>query len=258
MLDQKKFNELKSYFDNYTKRFYNNEDDQKAIDLKYHHSYRVYENINKLANNIGLAEKEIVIANVIGLFHDLGRFEQYKKYKTFSDSISINHAELSVEILKEKNIFHNLNKGSQNIIYQAILHHNKIDIPENLSEEELLFSKLIRDADKLDIWNIFAERYHRQENNDKINLNLTEEGIISPEILQLILEEKTVKYSSLKTIDDFKIVQMGWIYNLNFKESFIIVKKRQYIEKIYHSIKSKEAKKVFDNINEYMYKKISD
>ncbi len=257
MIDNKIFVELKDWFDNYTSGFYVNEEENEEIDLKYKHSYRVYRNINKLANNIGLSSDEIIIADIIGLFHDLGRFEQYKSYKTFSDSESLDHGQLSVKILKENNLLEKLTPRIQEIIYQAILNHNKLNISDEINDKTLMFCKLIRDADKLDIWSIFARRYHNGEDNDKINLELTDKSGITTEIYQRVLDGKPVKYSSLKTVDDFKLIQMGWAYDLNFKESLIMLKERQFLDKIYQSMESKEAKDVYDKINTYIGKQVN-
>ncbi len=252
MLDNKFFDELKEWFENYTREFYINEEDNEEIDLKYQHSYRVYKNINKLANNIDLSNEDIIIADIIGLFHDLGRFEQYKTYKTFSDSESLDHGQLSVKILKENKLLKKITPTRQEIIYQAILNHNKLDISAKITDKTLLFSKLIRDADKLDIWSIFAKRYHSREDNDKINLELSDKTGITAEIYQRVLDGKPVKYSSLKTVEDFKLIQMGWAYDLNFKESLIMLKERQFLDKIYQSMESNQAKEVYKKINTYI------
>ena len=247
------FNELQEWFEKYVQEFYLSEKDKEQIDLKYKHSYRVYQNINKLANDIGLSSEEIIIANIIGLFHDLGRFEQYKRYKTFSDSESLNHGKLSVEILQDYQLLKKLKPEIQNIIFQAIMNHNKLDIPAETSGKALLFTKLIRDADKLDIWNIFSRRYHSKKDNNKINIELSDKPGISPNIFQQVLEGKPVKYSSLKTVDDFKLIQIGWTYDLNFKESLRILKEKQYLKKIYETMEqSIQVKEIYDKIINYI------
>ncbi len=257
MIENKIFNELKEWFEDYTREFYVNEGDNQEIDLKYQHSYRVYKNINKLSINIGLSSDDIIIADIIGLFHDLGRFEQYKIYKTFSDTDSLDHGQLSVKILKDNNLLDKLTPRIQEIIYKAILNHNKLNISEEITDKTLLFSKLIRDADKLDIWNIFSKRYHNGEDNEKINLELSDKSGITAEIYQRVLDGKPVKYSSLKTVDDFKLIQMGWAYDLNFKESLIILKERQYLDKIYQSMESEQVKEIYDTINTYIDNEIT-
>ncbi|MFP4661774.1 MAG: HD domain-containing protein [Halanaerobiales bacterium] len=251
------FEELKEWFEGYVKEFYQNQEDREEIDLKYKHSYRVYKNSNRLAKDIGLSDEDLEIANIIGLFHDLGRFEQFKRYKTFSDSDSLNHGELSVKLLKEYKLLEDLSAEKKHIIYQAIHNHNKLNIPESTTGQALLFSRLIRDADKLDIWSIFARRYHNGNNNEKINLDLSSKNGITPEIYHRVLDGKPVLYSSLQTVDDFKLIQLGWVYDLNFVESLILLKEKNFLEKIYQSMnQSVETEKIYNKINEYINNKI--
>ena len=40
----------------------------------------------------------------------------------------------------------------------------------------------------------------------------------------------------MKTVTDFKLVQMAFVYDLNFKESFSIVGKRQYLKHIFDTM----------------------
>jgi len=47
----------------------------------------------------------------------------------------------------------------------------------------------------------------------------------------------------LKTLNDFKLLQIGWVYDLNFVPSFQIVKKKKYLEKLEEALpQSKEIK----------------
>ena len=52
---------------------------EEHINYKYHHSYRVRDNMILLAKNLNLPPEDIKLASVIGLLHDIGRFEQYKR-----------------------------------------------------------------------------------------------------------------------------------------------------------------------------------
>ena len=46
----------------------------------------------------------MVLAEIMALFHDIGRFEQYKQYRTFSDYRSEDHAALGVKVIKANRI----------------------------------------------------------------------------------------------------------------------------------------------------------
>ena len=83
------------------------------------------------------------------------------KYKTFKDSESENHALLGVKILKKTGVFSRLSLKENDIILKAVEYHNLIEIPgcAESSKELLFYSKLIRDADKLDILKLICEDY---------------------------------------------------------------------------------------------------
>ena len=123
------------------------------IKRKIDHSLRVMQISKKIAENLELSQEEINISTLIGLLHDIGRFEQMKVYKTFNDEKSIDHGDLGVEILQKNNYIRKYIEEDKydKIIYTAIRNHNKFQIEEGLKEKESLFSKIIRDADKLDI-----------------------------------------------------------------------------------------------------------
>ncbi len=140
----------KDEFIKYTEQF-----DLEEIKLKRKqlHSLRVMQISNMIAKSLDLTEEEIQIATLIGLLHDVGRFAQYKKYKTFQDSKSIDHADLGVEILQENDY---IKKFLQDEIWIdtiliAIKNHNKYKIEKGLNKKKEIFCKIIRDADKADI-----------------------------------------------------------------------------------------------------------
>lgn len=141
----------KEVFNEYVKNF-NPEDGR--IKLKIEHILRVANYSKQIATNLKLNEEQIQLAELIGIFHDIGRFKQVEKYHTFSDRDSgVNHAEYSIKVLYEDNLIEKFKVDDKynHIIKKAVLNHNKSEIETGLNEDELLFAKIIRDADKLDI-----------------------------------------------------------------------------------------------------------
>jgi len=99
-----------NWFNLYVKKFtYNDNESQQNIDIKYEHSKRVAEEILRIGKQSGLNEDELRLAEIIALFHDIGRFEQYDRYRTFSDSKSQDHAELGIRILVSQNVLGKVN-----------------------------------------------------------------------------------------------------------------------------------------------------
>ncbi len=133
------------------------------IERKQKHSLRVMQISEQIAKSLELSQEEIKLATLIGLLHDIARFEQYTKYKTFRDLDSIDHGDYGAEILQ-----HDMRKYIEtdkydNIIKVAIKNHNKYQIEDGLSEAEKLFSKIIRDADKIDIYYESAEMFWKEK-----------------------------------------------------------------------------------------------
>ena len=158
MITSKQFDLLSDRFKNYIGSL--NVSDpviREHIDFKAEHTYRVASNIMIIACKSGFSDTDVQIARIIALTHDIGRFQQFIRFKTFDDSISVNHAELGVNIIKEIDFFKDIVDDLYlPLIETAILNHNVQTLDPRLNERALLFTRLIRDADKVDIWNILT------------------------------------------------------------------------------------------------------
>jgi hypothetical protein len=234
-MDQHELNNLKHWFTDYCRSFYSlNREDQRNITLKEEHTCNVSGNIVQIAQDLSLDDSRITLAEAIALCHDIGRFPQYQKFKTFKDSISVNHAALGAKVLIENNVLQGLSKHEQDIILRAVALHNVYSIPGGLDHDNLLFLKLIRDADKLDIWRVAIEYYGQSEDGraSAVGLGLPDVPGYSPEVLTALKNEQMVQMSMLKTLNDFKLLQLAWIYDLNFASSLLILESRRYIDSI--------------------------
>ncbi|SIQ35055.1 HD domain-containing protein [Halanaerobium kushneri] len=256
---EKIYQKLKNWFESYTAQFeMEAEKDQKNIQLKIEHSKRVTQDMEEIIENLDINPEDKYLARIIALYHDIGRFKQYKKYKTFSDYKSEDHGELGVQVIKENNLIEDLSKAQQEIIYQAIREHNNADLNrENFkSEEQLFFAKLIRDADKLDIFNIFVERYKKRSQKDYV-IKLSTDPEVNDEIYKKVLNRESINYDKLQTINDLKVMQLGWIYDINFKETLEIIKQRKYIETIYDSMEQNQrGEEIYQQVKDYLNLKI--
>lgn len=235
MIVRKEVDSLKQWFGGYSRSFYTNDiSDQRNIALKEEHTHRVCDNILRLAEGLALGDNDTNLAEVIALFHDVGRFSQYRDYKTFKDADSVNHAALGVKVLAEERVLDGLEEEDRKVIIRAIGLHNVFSIPEGLDEKTYLNLKLIRDADKLDIWRVFIEYYTLpdEERASAVSLGLPDTPEYSKEVLDCLLQGKMVNLSKLRTMNDFKLLQLSWVYDLNFPASFRIVLEREYINKI--------------------------
>src|SRR4030042_5753212 len=98
-------NFFKKWFSDYCQTFYVSDiEDQRNIYLKEQHTFNVCENITEIAKELSLSNDQIILSEAVALFHDIGRFPQYAKYKTFRDNISVNHGLLGGQILLEEKL----------------------------------------------------------------------------------------------------------------------------------------------------------
>jgi hypothetical protein len=226
---------LKKWFSDYCGSFYSSDaEDQKNIKLKEQHTYRVCENIREIATGLVLGEDRATLADAIALFHDIGRFPQYAKYRTFRDSISVNHGILGAQTLIEEKVLGNLTEEEQEIVVGSVRFHNAFSVPENEGEDRVFFIRLVRDADKLDIWRVFLDYYEApgESRASAVSLGLPDIPEYSEDALSSLYDRKIVSLSKIKTLNDFKLLQLSWVFDLNFLPSFRLLSERKYIDRI--------------------------
>jgi HD superfamily phosphohydrolase YqeK len=221
---------------------------QENIKLKIEHTARVCENILLLAKAEKVGEEGCRLAEAIALFHDLGRFEQFMKYRTFKDSESENHALLGVKILKNTGILSRLPLKEKNIIMKAVEYHNLMEIPgcaEN-SREFLFYSKLIRDADKLDILRLVSEDYKKEEKfrNPVLELNVPDTPGFSKNVVTDILNNRMAKLADARNQNDVKLLRLSWIFDINFPATLALLKQHGYLDMILSSMPETEEMQI--------------
>jgi len=233
-----------SWFSGYCRSFYpTNEEDLKNLDLKEEHTRHVCGNMRRITEDMSLEGTKRMLAETIALFHDIGRFPQYAKYKTFRDSISVNHAVLGTEVLSRGGVLGVLPEHEQRLILQAVKFHNAYTIPDIPDNDALLFMKLIRDADKLDIWRVFVEYLALPEKDrpSAAGQGLPDIPEYSGNVLSCVMNRRMASLSTVKTLNDFILMQLSWVYDLNFRTSFILLRERNYLKRLISSLPSTEA-----------------
>lgn len=205
----------------------------EKIALKIAHTYRTAQMAEEIAKSIDLDEENVDLAWLIGLLHDIGRFEQLRIYDTFNDSQSIDHGDFGVKILFQDGLIRDFIEKTQydDIIYEAVKNHNKYKIAEGLTEEELVHAKIIRDADKTDIFKIHVEDL---ENNKCVLYDMDElkKQKITPKILDQFLEHQSINGKNMQNELDHFILIISFIYDYNYTRGLEIIKEKQYIERI--------------------------
>lgn len=209
------YEEFLKYTDNYKKYGPN-------ILRKIEHTFRVVKLCETIALSLNLDKEDIKLAKLGGLMHDIGRFEQYKNYRTYRDEISIDHGDLGCELLETelKNIF--TTPENDEIIKKIVKNHNKYEIDTTLNEKETLLCKIVRDADKLDIFNLVL-------NSDILDLENT---TISDDVYESFMHKKLVSKECRKTKADNLVCNLAFIFDINFPKTLEIIKEKDYLNKL--------------------------
>ncbi|MBN2864279.1 MAG: HD domain-containing protein [Bacteroidales bacterium] len=232
-LDKKNVSDLKKWFLNYIETFrYEDPDLQQNIDIKRKHTERVAEEIVNIGKKLGLSDGELNLAEIIAIFHDIGRFEQYYRYRTFSDHKSEDHAELGIKILKDNKVLDFAGREIRELILTAIRYHNRALLPVNETKTHLFYSRLIRDADKLDIWRVVTDYYRspNHERNSALELELPDDTGISKDVIESLMNKQIVNTKHIRNLNDMKLLQAGWIFDINFKPTIEFIKERRYMD----------------------------
>ena len=233
-------NENFDVFDDFVMSYDMNED---MIAYKYNHSYRTVHQAEEIARSLNLDEEDKELASFIALTHDVARFRQWNDFKTFEDHKSFDHGDEGVKILFDEGEIakYTLDEKYYDIVKTAIKFHNKLLLDESgLSEKEILHSKIIRDADKLDIIYSFSTQRLLEMESDESDIS-----------------EKVD--NSIVTKNDRVVMELALVYDLNFDYSIRRVYEENYLGKMIDSFKNKELFMPYLNeINEYMKGRIEN
>ena len=231
------------------------DDDNSNIDLKIQHTLRVCDDIKTIGSQLKLEESKLILAEITALLHDIARFEQYRQFKTFNDKDSFDHAQAGYEIIKNEKILTDLDDYSQEIVLKSVRYHNRMNLPKIKDNNIEFFVKLLRDADKLDIYKVVTDYYQlpKTKRNQTIELNLDNSDKITDTILDAALSGRDINYQDAIYLNDFKLLQAGWIFNINFSPTLSLIKERGYLN-ILRSVlpDNRKIDQLFNNIDSYI------
>lgn len=241
---------LENYLDGY-------ERENDKVKLKIIHTYGVVECSRKIAEGLKLSEEDCKLAQIIGLLHDIGRFEQLKCYDSF-ESETMNHAAYGVKILFEEGMIRRFVKEDKwdGIIKMAIARHSDYSLQGITDERELLHAQIIRDADKLDNCRV------KLENPIETMLGVPEEAVgmseISREVMQQFENQTSVLLETRRTKMDYWLSYLAYFFDINFKVTYEIINDNHYVDKLIGRIPyinpktRKEMERVRAELNQYI------
>jgi hypothetical protein len=235
-MTREQFEQLKEWFYDYAAGFYGDDElTNDNIRLKEDHTRRTCDDILLIADQLGLDDERKMLAETAALFHDVGRFEQFMKYKSYNDVGTEDHSLLGLKVLAENKVLDCLSQREREIIEEAIRLHGEKELACNLDEQTKFIAKLVRDADKLDIYYVMINWLgDLQKNPGKYlgTMGFSAENKYSKHIIQAVLNNRTIDYKDFKTLNDMVIAQLGWVVDVNFVPTLKEIKKRKLLEQI--------------------------
>jgi len=261
-MEQEQLEKFRDWFDDYVAGFYGDDEFINAnLKLKEEHSRRTCDQMLYLAKELGLSDEQMWLAEVIALFHDIGRFEQFVKYLTYNDPQSVNHCLLGLEVLRKTKVLDEVDGPQRQLIEKAIEYHGLKELPPDLNGDCLLLSKLIRDADKIDALYVMTDCYRQYAENTpgfKLELELPDQPVYSDEVIEALLRRRRIDYSELRTLNDMKLCLLGWVYDVNFAPTLKRIKQLRFLEMLLDFLpKTEDIKRVRQKIFEYVDFRIS-
>lgn len=218
----------KSAFDKFVNQFDVND---PKISLKIRHTYYVMDACEYLAKEMNLNKTDYNLAVLIGLLHDIGRFEQLTRFNSYDDRL-ICHAKCGVEFLFDQGHVRDFigTDKYDNIIYHAIKNHSAYAIAPGLNAQELLHAQIIRDADKLDNFRV------KRDDTIEALLDMSAEELgtyeISDHIFETFASHKTILKYDRETPMDMWVSYLALLFDLNYAPSFQYLLKNDYINAI--------------------------
>lgn len=243
-------NRVLQVFREYTEN-YNSQDEK--VRLKIEHTYRVSELCECIARSLKLREEEVSLAWLLGILHDIGRFEQLKNYGTFVDAQSIDHAMYGAEILFEQGKIRDFiaDTGEDEMIRKAVAYHSAYRLPEELDERTKMFCQILRDGDKIDILKVNIDFPLEEIYN--VTTNELRNCKVSEAVMEAFKEGHAVYRGLKKTPADYVTGHISLVYELVYPKSLAVVKEQGYLKKLMDfQSENEETQKQFEQIREIM------
>ena len=218
--------------------------------LKRIHTAFVVKNAELIADGENFTPEEREVSLAAALLHDTGRYEQLKRYNTFQDSKSVDHAVFSHDIVAEKGWLDEIGKvekrggGGQwkDIVLKAVLYHNRRDLPKEIEDPlststsflhlASIASHTVRDADKLDIFRVLEDQVAHTDwrKDSRAFWNLAVSAPPNPTVVDCIERGRPVDYQHVQSLSDFVLIQVGWmISELHFATSRRLCRERGHL-----------------------------
>ena len=205
--------------------------DNPRITLKVEHTLRTAGFAEEIARAEGLSPDDVDLAWLLGLLHDIGRFEQVRRYDSFLDAATVSHAALGVEVLFSPTPSEGPADGGirrfadddaeDGLIRLAVGCHSALRLPEGLDARQRTFCEILRDADKIDILKV--NRINTCEEIYGVTEREMRASVLTDAVERVFWEHRCVPRQIRRSPVDFLVGHACFAFELAYAESVRIM-----------------------------------
>lgn len=232
---------VKKIFAEYVRHY---DAEEPKILLKILHTYKVSGLCGEITHDLlcpakmrekESVQKDIDLAWLIGMLHDIGRFEQVRRYHTLLDAASVSHAALGIQILFDEGMLMRFITAEPEdedvgVIRAAIAYHSDYRIPEALEERTRMFCQILRDADKIDIFRVNCET--PLEDIYQITREELMHAEVSEDVMENFMQRRATPRELRKTPVDYLVGMISMAFELVYPVSRKIAARQGYLDRL--------------------------
>jgi HD superfamily phosphodiesterase len=217
-------------------------------EIKRVHSYEVEDVGRKLTAEMNWDNDSALLGTAASLLHDVGRFSQFRDYNTLYDSSSVDHGERGYEELRSYFPRELADKEGYEAIIEAVRWHNKKKLPEDINDLYLPFCKLVRAADKIDVFRLVQHSIEIGKVEELLPRQKITAALSEP-FLKEVEENGYSSYKDVSSLSDFLLLQLTWLLDINYAASMKMISELGVIDKIVKRLPlNKRASQVLDSL----------
>lgn len=222
------YNNAKQKFETYLESYDRSND---KVRLKIIHTYGVVHAMEEICHRMRLSEEDTELARIIALLHDIGRFEQLKRFDSFEPT-TMDHAAYGVKVLFEEGMIRQFVSEDtwDDIIKTSIAHHSDFCLDGITDPRNLLHARLIRDADKLDNCRV------KLKDDLQVFMGASAEEIgaqeITPVVYGTVFKNQCVYSPDRVTKMDYWVSYVAYFSDIYFRASLDIIQEHNYLNRI--------------------------
>ena len=202
------------------------------IRLKIDHTTRVASLCEEIAASAGVEDP--ALAWLCGMLHDIGRFEQVRRYGTFLDVQSVDHAALGADLLFREGLLErfapSLPESDRCILETAIRQHSAYRLGDGLSEQQQAYCHILRDADKIDIFKVNCDT--PPEDIYNVSTEALRSSAVSDAVKDCFRRKTAVLRSLRQTPVDYIVAHICLVFDLVYPVSREIARAQGYVDQL--------------------------